>query len=126
MENAQPKSLATLSEEISLLMEYGAPAEEFNRLNDVLGKYGSDAIALNVFHSFYSYLPEGHDDGITKISRIANQHGAFLFCATTLLDNYLYLATRDSAALIGPLRNGLQDQDLLNAVLGNAIEGQAV
>ncbi len=114
MENAQPKSLATLVKEISLLIEYGAPVDELNRLNEVLGKYGSDAIALNVFHNFYSYLPEGLDDGITKISRIANQHGAFLFSATTLLGSYLYLATRESAALIGPFSNGIQDQDILN------------
>lgn len=94
-------------------MDYGAPKEEFANLKKIFEKYSSDAIALNVFHNFYSFLPEGQDDGITRISRIANQHGAFLFCATTLFDSYLYLTTRESAALIGPLNNGIEDQDIL-------------
>ena len=115
MENAQPKSLATLAKEISLLIEYGAPKDEVSRCKEVLAKYSSDAIALNVFHNFYSYLPEGQDDGITAISRIANRHGAFLFCAATLLSSgYLYLATRESAALIGPFSQGIQEQDMLD------------
>ncbi|MEN8136731.1 MAG: hypothetical protein ABFS18_14545 [Thermodesulfobacteriota bacterium] len=114
MEKAQPKSLATRSKEISLLIEYGAPKDEVSRCNEVLAKYGADGIALNVFHNFYSYLPEGHDDGITRISRIANRHGAFLFYVSTILSNYLYLATRESASLIGPFNNTIQDQDLLD------------
>ena len=114
MEIPQPKSLATRSKEISLLIEYGAPKDEVSRCNEVLAKYSSDGIALNVFHNFYSYLPEGHDDGITQISRIANRHGAFLFCATTLLASYIYLATRETAALIGPLGDSIPDQDILD------------
>lgn len=114
MENTQPKSLATLIKEITLLIEYGAPKDEVSRCNEVLQKYGADGIALNVFHNFYSYLPEGNDDGILTISRVANRHGAFLFCVTTLATNYLYLATRESAAFIGPLDTGILDQDILN------------
>ena len=36
-----------------------------------------------------------------------------MLCATTLLSDYLYLATREAAALVGPLEKGLADQELL-------------
>lgn len=113
MEKQQPKSLAVLLKEIDLLLEYGAPKGESARLRGIIDNYSSDAIALNVFHNFYSYLPEGLEDGILKISRVANRHGAFLFSVSTLLGDYLYLATRESAALIGPFAEGIHDQDIL-------------
>ena len=114
MKDIAPKSLAELSREISLLIEYGAPEDEIAALGEVLEKYAADLISLNLFHHFYSYLPEAREDGITRISRVATRQGAFLLCVTTLFDNYLYLATHESAALIGPLIEGLIDQDLLD------------
>ena len=113
MENTIPKSLAELTREISLLIEYAAPSDEFAILTEVLEKYAADQVSLNLFHHFYSYLPEASDDGIVKITRIANRQGAFLLCTTTLLNDYLYLVTHDGAALIGPLEKGLVDRDLL-------------
>jgi hypothetical protein len=114
MSDSLPKSLAVLSKEITLLMKYGAPEDKLPDLHKVLEKYSSDAIALNVFHNFYSFLPEALEDGITMISRIAARHGAFLFCATTLSTEYLYLATRESATLVGPFSNTIEDQEILN------------
>lgn len=113
MKSSQPKSLAVMAKEISLLIKYGAPADEFANMCEIADKYGADAIALNVFHNFYSYLPDASDDGIIKISRIANQHGAFLFHVSTILSSYLYLATREMAALVGPFENIIADQDIL-------------
>lgn len=114
MLNSPPKTLAALTADISLLIKYGAPEEEFANLCEVMGEYDADAIALNVFHNFYSYLPEAEDDGIIKISRIAHRHGAFLFYVATILSDYLYLATRESASLIGPFKTTVLDQELLD------------
>jgi len=113
MEDLVPKSLAELTREISLLIEYAAPEEEFAVLNEVLEKYAADPISLSLFHHFYSFLPEARDDGITRVSRVANRQGAFLLCATTLFNDYLYLATHEKAALVGPLAEGLTDRELL-------------
>lgn len=113
MKTEIPKTLAELVEEISLLIEYGGPEEELALLNEVLEKYAADRISLQVFQHFYSYLPEAMADGITKISRVANRQGAFLLCAITLSSSYLYLVTNETAALIGPLTEGLTDQELL-------------
>jgi hypothetical protein len=114
MHDSLPKSLSALNAEISLLMKYGAPAAELTNLGKVLARYDADAIALLVFHNFYSYLPEAQDDGITAISRIANRDGVFLFGVTTLLSDYLYLATGEAATLIGPGSAGLDDREVLD------------
>jgi len=106
-------ALSDLIKEVFLLIDYGAPEGEADILKEVLERYEGDAIAINLFHNFYSFLPEGREDGITAISRVASRDGAFLFCATTLYNNYLYLATRESTVLLGPFSDGIEDQDLL-------------
>ena len=114
MHSTHPQSLGELANEISLLIEYGAPSGEFAFLKEVMEKYNGDQISLNLFHHFYSYLPEAKDDGIVKITRVANRQGAFLLCTTTLFSEYLYLVTHERAALIGRLENGLTDRELLD------------
>ncbi|MDF1578007.1 MAG: hypothetical protein RQ753_04125 [Desulfurivibrionaceae bacterium] len=113
METQPITTLADLINEIYLLIDYSAPEEESEALKEVLEGYAGDAIAMNVFHHFYSYLPDAREDGITGISRVARRHGVFLFCVTTLYSTYLYLATRESTTLLGPFSAGIEEQDLL-------------
>ncbi len=113
MENTPHLSLADLHREIELLMEYGSPADERERLKAVVERYAADAIAMQVFRSFYSYLPEAQDDGIIELRRIASRQGVFLLWAKTLLDDYLYLADREKAEFLGVLREGIWDDEIL-------------
>jgi hypothetical protein len=113
MENPPLISLADLIKEIFLLLDYSAPEGETDLLKEILERYEGDAIAINLFHHFYSYLPEAREDGIISISRVASRDGAFLFCVTTIYSHYLYLATRESTALLGPVSGGIEDRDLL-------------
>ena len=89
MENTVPKSLAELADEILLLIEYSAPADEFEVVREVMEKYSADRATLQVFLHFYSYLPDARDDGIIRVSRVANRQGTFLLCVTTLFGEYL-------------------------------------
>lgn len=113
MEKALPETLADLRKELDLLMKFAAPLEERAALADLVDRYAADIIALKVFHNFYSYLPEAQDDGIVELQRIANRQGVFLLSAKTLLDDYLYLADREKAEFLGPLRQGIWDQEIL-------------
>ncbi|HSH12261.1 MAG TPA: hypothetical protein VLA15_00875 [Desulfurivibrionaceae bacterium] len=113
MEKILPETLADLRKELELLMEFGAPAAERATLAALVDRYAADLIALKVFRSFYSYLPEAQDDGIVELRRIANHGGVFLLCAKSLLDNYLYLADREQAEFLGTLREGIWDPDIL-------------
>jgi len=114
MEKALPETLADLRQELDLLMTYAAPVEERGALAALVDRYAADIIALKVFQSFYSFLPEAQDDGIVELRRIANRQGVFLLSAKTLLDDYLYLADREKAEFLGPLREGIWDQDILD------------
>lgn len=113
MEKALPETLTDLRQELDLLMAYAAPVEERGALAALVDRYSADIIALKVFHNFYSYLPEAQDDGIVELRRIANRQGVFLLSAKTLLDDYLYLADREKAEFLGPLREGIWDQEIL-------------
>jgi hypothetical protein len=113
MNTSTHKNLSELHDEITLLLKYGAPQDEQDTLAMVIEKYSADMIALNVFHSFYSFLPEGLEDGISKLSRVANRHGVFLLCATASQGNYLYLTSRESATLVATLAEGIIDPDIL-------------
>ncbi|MBU0482179.1 MAG: hypothetical protein KKG47_13870 [Proteobacteria bacterium] len=107
------KTMADLVQEILLLMEYNAPPEEKKSLITVLEKYSSDIIALKVLHHFYSFLPEAREDGITRIHRLSSKEGAFLLCARTYIDNYLYLVTRERAEFLGVAAEGIWDLEAL-------------
>jgi len=113
MDNTLPLSLTELRKELDLLMEYGAPADERTTLAEVADRYAADIVALQVLRTFYSYLPEAQDDGIVELRRVANRQGVFLLAAKTLLDEYLYLADREKAEFLGPLREGIWDQEIL-------------
>lgn len=114
MKKTLPQTLTDLRGEIDLLMQYGAPAEKKVELAAVADRYAADIIALKVLQSFYSYLPEAQDDGIVELRRIANRRGVFLLLAHSGLDDYLYLVDREKAEFLGPLREGIWDQEVLD------------
>jgi hypothetical protein len=100
-------------EEIKLLMQYAVPGDELPQALALLEEYSGDRIALNLFHTFYSYLPEGLDDAINGLQLIALKEGVFLLCAVTGIDNYLYLVTQQQAAFLGNAAGGIQDSEVL-------------
>lgn len=100
-------------EEIKLLIHYAAPEEERLNALSLLTKYSSDRIALNIFRSFYSYLPEGLDDSITKLLLIDRKEGVFLICVITGIDNYLYIANQEKAEFLGQRDEGIWDEEVL-------------
>ena len=107
------QSLAEINQEISLLIEYATPAELRQEAMRLVDRYETDLVALRVFHHFYSYLPEAQEDAIRIIRLLARRQGTFLLCATTGIDNYLYLVTSEQAEFVGPLATGLEDAEVL-------------
>lgn len=99
--------------EIKLLMEYAVPAEDRQQAIALLEEFSGDRIALNLFHAFYSFLPEGLDDAINGLQIIALKQGIFLLCATTGIDNYLYVVSQQQAEFLGSASNGIWDSEVL-------------
>ena len=102
--------------EVRTLMDYAVPEELQAEALELLDKHGADVIALNIFHAFYSFLPEGDDDAIRTLRLLFCKQGAFLLCAGTGLSDYLYLATSENAVFLGPLAEGVVDPEVLEFI----------
>lgn len=108
------QSLAEIKQEIRLLIAYATPPELRQEAMLLVDHYETDLIALRVFHHFYSFLPEAQDDAIRVLRLLARRQGNFLLCATTNIDNYLYLVTSEQAEFVGTMAAGLEDAEVLD------------
>ena len=99
---------------IKLLMQYAVPTTDLVTATSLVEKHGTDSVGLNIFHAFYSYLPEGLEDAITVLRLLNRRQGTFLICATTAQSDYLYLATSEQAEFLGPLAEGIWEEELLS------------
>jgi len=84
---------------IKVLMEYAVSEQDLADAVDLLDDYMYDNIALELFHEFYSYLPEGSYDWIREIRLIKRQQGFFLLAAVTSISCYVYLVSFEGAQL---------------------------
>lgn len=106
------KTLKERKEEIQLLLDYAAPPEHLDRARALLDQYEADTVALHLLYAFYSHLPEGCDDAVGAIRLLARCQGTVLLGVSTLITDYLYVATPDGAALLGTLAEGIQDEEV--------------
>lgn len=107
-------TLAELKNEIVLLMKYAVPENRLREAIELVETCATDVVGLNLLRAFYSYLPEGQDDLVRELRLVARKQGAFLVCLKSNIDDYLYLATREGADLLGRLADGLWDQEMLD------------
>lgn len=96
------------------LMEYAVPEGRMEEAEDLLDIYRNDAIALELLHEFYSYLPEAGNDWVREIRLIGRRRGMFLLAAITPVNAYVYLVSSEGIEFQGVLDEGLWDRDLLD------------
>lgn len=101
-------------QEIKTLIKYGAPPHNQDQALAILDNFAHDAIALNLLHNFYSFLPEGLNDWINSLKMIAGKQGVFLICANTDLGDYIYLVNREKAEFLGSGTSGIWDKDIIS------------
>lgn len=106
--------LSSKVEEIKELIEYGAPEEHLGDAFDFVQDFKNDIIALNLLHSFYSYLPEGLEDYIKELKLLTRKEGLFLLCAVTTINEYLYLVNPERAEFLGLFSEGVFDEEVLD------------
>jgi hypothetical protein len=110
-----PKTLLERKRDIEFLMKYAVPEDQVATAEALLERYDADVIALNLLHSFYVHLPEGLDDSVKGLRLITRRQGVFLLCVSTGNSmNYLYVANREAAHIIGTLAEGIIDRELLD------------
>ncbi|MBU1709616.1 MAG: hypothetical protein KKE17_06385 [Proteobacteria bacterium] len=108
------KSLTEQLKHIKLLMKYAVPEEYSEEAMEFVQRFETDIIALNIFHAFYSYLPDAKDDAIRRFRIMARKQGTFLICAETIHAQYFYVTTSEQAEYLGSLSEGIWDQEVLD------------
>lgn len=99
--------------DIKLLMRYAVPPDDLAKAIALVEKHTADSVGLNIFHAFYSYLPEGLEDAITVLRLLDRRQGTFLVCASTGLADYLYLVTGEQAEFLGLFSEGIWEDEVL-------------
>lgn len=89
--------------ELPILISYGAPAEDQQRLEEMVEKYSHDPLAITLLHEFYSHLPEALEETVSHFSLLENHNGVLLFLLNTADHGYYYVVNKDKATLVGML-----------------------
>lgn len=93
--------------ELDLFIEYGVPTEQQEQARALVNKFGHDPLAINIFHSFYSTLPDAVEDCIEELVLLEQHQGQMLFWVKTTLSSYFYMVNNDKAAYGGSTKEGL-------------------
>ncbi len=107
------QSTAEQWQELQVLIQWGAPEKHRKNALALAGRYRDDHIALRLLTAFYSYLPDAVEDWIDTIGCLRRRQGFFLLCARTPRQRYLYLVNVEEAIFLGPVTEGIWDEDVL-------------
>ncbi len=107
------ENLTGLVSEIELFIQYGVQEGEQQGAFDLLQQYKNDTLALQLMRSFYTSLPEIHEEAVVRIVFIEKKDDIFLLGLTTASRNYLYLATDQKALLLGEYGDEIAEPDAL-------------
>lgn len=105
--------------ELDLFIEYGVPKKQQKQARALVQKFSHDPLAMNIFHSFYSHLPDAVEDCITELVLLEQHQGQMLFWVKTTLSSYFYMANNDMAAYGGSEKEGMREEFLLFYGFGN-------
>lgn len=104
---------AGIVREIELFIQYGVQEGEQQTAFDLLQRYKNDTLALQLMRSFYTSLPETHEEAIVRIVFMEKKDDIFLLGLTTASRSYLYLATDQKALLLGEYGEGIAEPEAL-------------
>ncbi len=107
------EKLTVLVSEIELFIRYGVQEGEQQGAFDLLQYYKNDSLALQLMRSFYTSLPEIHEEAVVAIVFIEKKDDIFLMGLTTASRSYLYLATDQKALLLGEYGDEIAEPEAL-------------
>lgn len=109
------EDLEKVRQGIRQAMDYAVPEESRDKAEDLLDIYRDDRIGLDLLNAFYSALPEAGETYVREILLVSRQHGIFLLCAMTELENgYLYLVSSEGVEFQGSLKEGFLVRELID------------
>ncbi|MBU0664632.1 MAG: hypothetical protein KJ990_08835 [Proteobacteria bacterium] len=95
------EKIEKIVKEVEIFIQYGVQESEQQDALKFLHRYKNDTLALQLMRTFYTSLPETHEESIARITLIQKKDDIFLLGLTTARHSYLYLATEQKALLLG-------------------------
>lgn len=107
------EKIEKIVKEVELFIQYGVQESEQQDALNFLHRYKKDALALQLMRTFYTSLPETHEEAIARITLVQKKDDIFLLGLTTASRSYLYLATDQKALLLGEYGEGIAEPEAL-------------
>lgn len=95
------QQLEKLITEIKLFIRYAVPEHEFRAAVAMVDRYGNDRRILNLLREYYVALPDAREEAVTRISRLMQNQGVYLFVVTTTSTAHLYAVSVDETVWLG-------------------------
>jgi hypothetical protein len=95
------KNNSELAERIRFLVQYGVPASDFDLAIKCVEKYRKNRTILQLLEEYYSTLPEGREEAVTKVAMLACQKGVLLLVVSTCEHAYLYAVSGNEIIWLG-------------------------
>lgn len=106
------QQLDKLIKEIKLYIRYAVPESEFKDAVAQVDRYRHNRLVLNLLREHYVALPDAREEAVTRISKLAQEQGAYLFVLTTTSTAHLYAVSIDAVVWLGEYLSELDPEIL--------------
>ena len=90
-----------LVKEIKMFIRYAVPDNEFADAIALVDRYKDNRLVLNLLRQHYIALPDAQEEAVTRISKLVQKQGIFLFVLTTTSTAHLYAVSVDEVIWLG-------------------------
>lgn len=106
------QQLDKLIKEIKLYIRYAVPEGEFKEAVAQVDRYRHNRLVLNLLREHYAALPNALEEAVTRITKLLQDQGVYLFVLTTTSTAHLYAVSIDEVVWLGEYLSELDPEVL--------------
>jgi hypothetical protein len=99
-----------LIKEIKLFIRYAVPDSDFRNAVDLVDRFRHNRLVLNLLRQHYVALPNAQEEAVTRITKLVQKQGVFLFVLTTTSTAHLYAVSVDEVVWLGEYLSELESE----------------
>lgn len=105
-------TVEVLFDEVMMYMKYAVLPPDLPVAEKLVGQYRNSEIVLRLLREHYKQLPEAREEPVTKIARLIDNRGVFLFVVVAADNAYLYGVSSAEVILVGEYPCALEKETL--------------
>ncbi len=98
---------------VPLLIEYGVHPDEKKQALAVYERFKNSPAAVTLLRCYYADLPEAREEKAVDLKRAAASEGSEIIVLRSTNHDYLYLYADDQALFLGEVKDGIEDERIL-------------